>query len=72
MYFVQYEDASTEMFEHILDAAGAWAAYPSDMECRVLDAHGTEIPRNVLEDLLGYRKSKPAPRIPRSKHNYIY
>lgn len=72
-YVVMYECDKFEEYDYIRDAAEAWASYPSDLECCVLDRiNNTEIDAKTLESAIGYKKLAPCALKKRSAIAYMY
>lgn len=72
-YIVYFEDDTCQLFDYIKDAAEVWAAYPSSLECMVVNNEtGLEIDDRTLESVLGYKKAYPRPLKPKSRVAYMY
>lgn len=72
-YVVEFECDRPQMFDYIKDAAEAWAAYPSGLECRITDTEThAEVDPKTLESVLGYKKLAPCPLKPRSRVAFMY
>lgn len=72
-YVVEFEMDRPQMFDYIKDAAEAWAAYPSGLECRITDTETRmEVNQKTLESVLGYKKLAPCPLKPRSRVAFMF